>query len=92
MYLKKGPGPRVVTLPDGTQMTRADLPPPGTTRWVARRKAAVVRGVESGLITLDEAISRYDLSEEEYLSWAEMASRYGTDGLKTTLLQQFRAD
>ncbi|UWQ20284.1 DUF1153 domain-containing protein [Jannaschia sp. W003] len=90
MYLRKGPGPRVVTLPDGTQMTRADLPPPGTTRWVARRKAAVVRGVESGLITMDEAVERYGLSEEEYASWREMISRYGTDGLKTTLLQQFR--
>lgn len=92
MYLKKGPGPRVVTLPDGTQMTRADLPPPGTTRWVARRKASVVRGVESGLITLEEAIDRYGLSQEEYASWAVRASRHGTNGLKTTLTQHFRAN
>ena len=90
MFLRKGPGPRVVTLPDGTQMTQADLPPPGTRRWVAARKAAVVRGVESGLITLDEAIARYDLSEEEYDGWAALAARHGTDGLKTTMLQQFR--
>lgn len=90
MYLRKGPGPRVVTLPDGTQMTRADLPPPGTTRWVARRKAAVVRGVEAGLITLEEAIGRYDLSEEEYASWAAMASVHGLDALKTTRLQSYR--
>ena len=90
MYLRKGPGPRVVTLPNGTQMTRADLPPPGTTRWVARRKAAVVMGVESGLITLDEAMDRYELSEEEYASWAAAISAHGTDGLKTTLIQQFR--
>ena len=47
MFLRKGTGPRVVTLPDGTQMTRADLPPPGTTRWVARRKESVVRGVQA---------------------------------------------
>ena len=90
MYLRKGPGPRVVTLPDGSQMTRADLPPAGTSRWVARRKAAVVMGVESGLISLDEAIDRYDLSEEEYASWAAGISAHGTDGLKTTLIQQFR--
>ena len=90
MYLRKDPGPRVVTLPDGRQMTRADLPPPGTRRWVAARKAAVVKGVESGLITLEEAIARYDLSEEEYAGWATMAARHGTDGLKTTLIQQFR--
>ncbi|MEM9798264.1 MAG: DUF1153 domain-containing protein [Pseudomonadota bacterium] len=90
MYLRKGPGPRVVTLPDGTQMTRADLPPEGTTRWVARRKAAVVMGVQSGLISLDEAIERYGLSEEEYDSWLVAVSAHGTDGLKTTLLQHFR--
>ena len=29
MFLKKIDGPRAVTLPDGTIMTRADLPVPG---------------------------------------------------------------
>ena len=91
MYLKKEAGPRVVTLPDGSQMTRADLPPIGTTRWVARRKAAVVVGVESGLITLKEAIDRYGLSEEEYAAWAQRAAAHGTNGLKTTRLQDFRS-
>ena len=90
MYLRKGPGPRVVTLPDGTQMTRADLPPPGTSRWVARRKAAVVRGVQSGLLSRDEAIATYELSEEELDGWVQAANAYGTNGLKTTLTQQFR--
>lgn len=90
MYIRKETGPRVVTLPDGSQMSRADLPPPGTTRWVARRKAAVVMGVETGLISLEEAITRYDLSEEEYGSWVDMATAHGTDGLKTTRLQTFR--
>jgi hypothetical protein len=90
MYLRKGPGPRVVTLPDGTQMSRADLPPHGTTRWVARRKEAVVRGVQSGLMSLEEAIERYDLSEEEFLEWQAGMSAHGTDGLKTTLLQRYR--
>ena len=49
MYRKKIQGPRAVTLPDGSIMTRADLPPPETRRWVASRKAAVVRGVVHGL-------------------------------------------
>ena len=90
MYLRKEPGPRVVTLPDGTQMSRADLPPRGTTRWVARRKEAVVRGVRSGLIARDEAISSYQLSEEELESWEHAVDAFGTQGLKTTLTQQFR--
>ena len=90
MYLRKGPGPRVVTLPDGSQMTRADLPPPGTCRWVARRKEAVVRGVQSGLIGREEAIETYDLSDEELESWEEAMSAHGTNGLKTTRIQQYR--
>ncbi|MEM7489314.1 MAG: DUF1153 domain-containing protein [Pseudomonadota bacterium] len=90
MYLRKGKGPRVVTLPDGTQMTVADLPPKGTTRWVARRKEAVVRGVQGGLISLEEAIERYDLSEEEFDSWQQAVSAHGTNGLKTTMIQVYR--
>ncbi len=45
MYLKKIDGPRAVNLPDGSVMTRADLPPVETRRWVASRKAAVVKAV-----------------------------------------------
>ncbi|CTQ32988.1 CtrA inhibitor SciP [Jannaschia rubra] len=90
MYLRKGPGPHVVTLPDGSQMSRADLPAIGTTRWVARRKEAVVRGIQAGLITREEAIARYDLSDEELAGWESAMSAHGTNGLKTTLTQQFR--
>ncbi|MCK0166469.1 DUF1153 domain-containing protein [Jannaschia sp. S6380] len=90
MYLRKGPGPRMVTLPDGTRMTRADLPPIGTRRWVARRKEAVVRGVQSGLLPREEAMERYDLSDEELESWEKAVDAHGRNGLKTTLLQQYR--
>lgn len=69
MYLKKVDGPRAVTLQDGTIMTRADLPTPGTRRWVASRKAAVVRGVLYGLITQDEALKQYEISKEEFHEW-----------------------
>ena len=58
MYLKKVDGPRAVTLPDGTVMTRADLPAPGTRRWVASRKAAVVRAVRHGLMSRAEALEQ----------------------------------
>ncbi|MEY8837794.1 DUF1153 domain-containing protein, partial [Cribrihabitans sp. XS_ASV171] len=34
MFLRKVEGPRSVTLPDGSIMTRADLPPANTRRWV----------------------------------------------------------
>ncbi|WP_238364458.1 DUF1153 domain-containing protein [Mesobacterium pallidum] len=90
MFLKKVDGPRAVTLPDGSVMSRADLPPPDTTRWVASRKSAVVRGVVYGLLTRDEALERYDLSEEEFRSWVEAVTEHGEDALKATALQRYR--
>ncbi|WP_071675709.1 CtrA inhibitor SciP [Nioella nitratireducens] len=90
MYIRRVKGPVSVTLPDGSQMTRADLPSPDTTRWVARRKACVVRAVASGLIERDEACKTWGLSEEELESWMRMAFDYGERALKATALQRFR--
>ena len=90
MYLKKVDGPRAVTLPDGTVMTRADLPDPETRRWVASRKMAVVKAVLYGLIPLKEVLESYDLSEEEYLSWQSAVEKHGANALKTTSLQKYR--
>jgi hypothetical protein len=90
MYLKKVDGPRAITLPDGSVMTRADLPDPLTRRWVASRKAAVVRALEHGLITQEEAMARYDLSEEELTSWQSAVDQFGERALKATTLQRYR--
>ena len=90
MYLKRVDGPRAVTLPDGSVMTRADLPPPDTRRWVASRKAAVVKAVEHGLISAEEARARYALSAEELAEWARAIAAHGEEGLKITSLQRFR--
>ena len=90
MYLKRVEGPRAITLPDGTVMTRADLPPPDTRRWVASRKAAVVRAVQHGLIAREEALKRYALSAEEFEEWVRAVRAHGEDGLKVTALQRFR--
>lgn len=70
----------------------ADLPPPGTTRWVMRRKAAVVFGVRSGLLSLEEACRRYDLSVDEFLSWQRLIDDHGVYALRTTYLQKYRRD
>ena len=90
MYLKKVDGPRQVTLPDGTILSRADLPPPDTRRWVASRKAVVVRAVLFGLISQAEACERYALSEEEFALWLRAVQTHGLDGLKVTSLQKYR--
>ncbi|MCC5969883.1 MAG: DUF1153 domain-containing protein [Pararhodobacter sp.] len=90
MYLKKIDGPRAVTLPDGSVLSRADLPPLGIRRWVASRKAVVVRAVAHGLIERDEVLERYDLSEEEFESWCRAVQNHGIQALKVTALQKFR--
>ena len=90
MYLKRVKGPRAVTLPDGTVLTRADLPAPDTRRWVASRKIVVVQAVAAGLIDRSEALERYARSDEEFDSWCRAAEEHGTDALKVTRLQQFR--
>lgn len=50
-------------------ITADELPSPSTTRWVARRKAQVVSAVRSGLLSIDEALKRYRLTTEEFVSW-----------------------
>ncbi len=90
MFLKRVEGLRVVTLADGSTMTRADLPPPDTRRWVASRKATVVRAVDAGLIPADEACRRYGLSEEELETWRAALAAHGESALKATAVQRFR--
>lgn len=89
MFVKKTDRPRTVTLPDGTILTIADLPPTDT-RWVASRKNIVVQAVLHGLITRDEALRRYALSEEEFDGWLDAVSRHGRAALKITSLQKYR--
>lgn len=71
-------------------MSEVDLPPPDTKRWVMRRKAEVVAGVRSGLISLEEACQRYTLSVEEFLSWQRLIDSHGVRGLRATRLQDYR--
>lgn len=58
------------------------LPPAGTRRWVARRKAQVVEAVQSGKLRLDEALRRYELSIEEFSLWKSRFYRSGVEGLR----------
>lgn len=60
----------------------ADTLPPPDTRWVARRKAQVVKAVQTGLLSLDEALARYRLTIEEFASWQRALCRDGLQGLQ----------
>lgn len=90
MYLRKTEGPRVVTLPDGSVLSRDDLPCADTRRWVASRKAVVAKAVLHGLIKRSDALERYDLSEEELSDWIRAVERHGLTGLKVTRIDTLR--
>jgi len=76
--------------PDGSPLTVADLPAPGTQRWVVRRKAEVIAAVRGGLLSLDEACGRYMLSVDEFLSWQHSVDQHGLPGLRSTRTQEYR--
>jgi transposase-like protein len=67
-----------------------ELPSPNTRRWVARRKAAVVAAVSSGIITLEEACRRYQMSDEEFFAWQRALETFGLLGLRASCVQQHR--
>ncbi len=85
-----GSQPDFVIGPDGQPMSLADLPPVDTKRWVIRRKAQVLAAVRGGLIGLEDACDRYNLSIEEFLSWQRMIERHGLPGLRVTCIQKYR--
>jgi hypothetical protein len=88
MHIRKVRGPRTVQLPDGGYLSRGDLPLPNTKRWVASREAAVMKAVRIGLISLEEACSLYDLTQDEYSSWQTAVARHGESVLRATALKK----
>jgi hypothetical protein len=73
----------------GSNVSLDSLPPPETKRWVIRRKAEVVAAVRGGLLTPEEACSRYMLTADELLSWQYLIDRHGLAGLRTTRIQKY---
>lgn len=64
-----------------TKNTTLELPPPGTMRWSARSKAAVVAAIRAGVLTIEEACENYALSTAEYESWESGFDTLGLEGL-----------
>ena len=77
--------------PTGAHITIDDLPKPNTKRWVIRRKAEVVAGVNGGLISLKDALIRYNLSLDEFRSWQRLFDTHGMRGLRTTKVNLYRS-
>ena len=84
------PPPRWALGPMGERLTPDKLPPPTTRRWVIRRKAEVVCAVKGRLLTREEAITRYGISQDEYEAWERSVERHGMHGLRSTRLQHYR--
>lgn len=82
--------PKYVIGPDGSPLTVADLPKADTKRWVIKRKAMVVAAVRGGLLSLEDACTRYMLTADEFLSWQATIDRYGLAGLRSTRIKQYR--
>ncbi|KQO05646.1 MULTISPECIES: CtrA inhibitor SciP [unclassified Sphingomonas] len=83
--------PGKVIGPLGEQLTLDTLPPPGTTRWVVRRKAEVVAAVNGGLLSVDDVCARYGLTVEEFASWQRAIDRSGMPGLRVTRIQHYKS-
>ena len=67
------------------------LPAPDTKRWVISRKAAVVRAVHHGTISLDEVCRRYNISTEEFFNWQRLLDTHGVPGLRVLQAQKYRS-
>lgn len=84
--------PMAVIGPMGRLMRREDLPPADTTRWVASRKAQVVAAVDSGMLTVEQVLRRYNLTLEEFTGWQHAMACAGVSGLRVAWVQQDRAE
>ncbi len=77
-------GEKRVIGPNGLPLTLANLPAPNTKRWVIRRKAEVVAAVRGGLLSLEDACTRYSLSVAEFFGWQRSIDLRGMAGLLRT--------
>ncbi len=84
-------GEQYVVGPTGIPLTLADLPPPNTDRWVIRRKAEVVAAVRGGLLSLEDALTNYRITAEEFIAWQKAIDKWGMQGLRTTRIQHYRS-
>jgi hypothetical protein len=75
--------------PDGLPLTLADLPDNKSKRWVSMCKAQVVAAVRGGLLSLEDACSRYRLSADEFLNWQRSIGSHGLAVSQITNIQGY---
>jgi hypothetical protein len=77
-------------LNDARADARANLPPPDTKRWVARRKAAILVAINTGVLSRAQACARYHISEIELRLWERAVYFAGVPGLRVTRVQIYK--
>jgi hypothetical protein len=83
------PCPRWVVGPLGEALFLEDLPPPDA-KWTPLRKAMVVAAVKGSLISINDALARYNLSVEEFAGWQRALERHGMAALQMKRAQHYR--
>ncbi len=58
------------------------LPRSHRVHWTPSRKAQVVRAVQIGLLSFEDARKRYMLSRSEFQSWQRCLTEKGLEGLR----------
>jgi transposase-like protein len=61
-----------------------DLPPVGQVRWTPKLKAAVVQAIFHRLLTIEQAVDAYGLSDEELGYWMVGYRKHGRVGVSVS--------
>jgi len=64
-----------------------DLPKPNS-RWNSQRKSVVVLAVQAGMVSLEDILNRYSMTQKEFRIWEEELRDNGASGLQVTKHQQ----
>ena len=81
--------PESVIGPLGELLTLDMLPRPDA-RWTPRRKAEVVAAVHGGMLPIEEACAKYNITVEEFDLWDRAIGRAGLHALRVTRIQSYR--
>jgi transposase-like protein len=56
-------------------------------RWTAKRKIEVLDDLRAERYTVEEALTKHDVSAEELARWLDLYERHGLRGLKVRTMQ-----
>ena len=70
-------------------MNELDLPAPDA-RMTPNRKAAIVRAVKRGVVSLDFVLTHYNMTIEEFDDMRSHMAAHGRAGLRLTRIQNYR--